>query len=108
MDLAESVYLFTQAYPLREHFSLASQTRRAAVSIPSNIAEGHTKESTKEYLYHLSPAQGSLSELQTQIELSARLNYLTSDQAGGLTDKTVSLARQLYALRNAVLRRDSS
>jgi four helix bundle protein len=53
--------------------------RRAAVSIPSNIAEEHTKESTKEYLHHLSHAQASLSELQTQIELSARLNYLTSD-----------------------------
>jgi four helix bundle protein len=106
MDLAEKVYLLTQAFPQRETYGLSSQMRRAAVSIPSNIAEGHTKESTKDYLYHLSIAQGSLAELQTQIELSGRLLYLTSDQVTGLKDATVALARQRYALRNALLKRD--
>src|SRR4051795_4105804 len=88
MDLAESVYRLTQPYPQREVYGLASQMRRAAVPIPSNIAEGHTKESTKDYLRHISIAQGSLSELQTQIELSGRLLYLTPDNAGALFDST--------------------
>jgi four helix bundle protein len=105
MGLAEGVYRDTQAYPKYEVYGLASQMKRAAVSIPSNIAEGHTKEATKEYLHHLSHAQGSLAELQTQIELSGRLNYLTDDQVSALIDLTVSLARQMYSLRNSVLKR---
>jgi four helix bundle protein len=104
MEPAESVYRMTQTYPKQETYGLAGQMRRAAVSIPSNIAEGHTKEASKEYLHHLSHAQGSLAELQTQIELSARLEYLTADQLTSLTDQTVALSRQLYALRNSLLR----
>jgi len=104
MDLVEWVYRESGPFPQREVYGLSSQMRRSAVSIPSNIAEGHTKESTKEYLRHLSMAQGSLAELQTQIEIAARLQYLTPDQSGGLMDQTVSLARQMYALRNALLK----
>ncbi len=105
MNLAEEIYRSTQTFPRTETYGLASQMRRAAVSIPSNITEGHTKESTKEYLRHISMAQGSLAELQTQIEIAGRLDYLTADQTGGLLDSTVSLARQLYALRNGLLKR---
>ena len=104
MNLAEEIYRSTQTFPRTETYGLASQMRRAAVSIPSNIAEGHTKESTKEYLRHLSMAQGSLAELQTQIELAGRLVYLTADQTSGLMDSSVALVRQLYALRNGLLR----
>lgn len=106
MDLVEWVYRDSADFPKREVYGLASQMRRAAVSIPSNIAEGHTKEGSKEYLYHLSVAQGSLAELQTQIEIAGRLGYLIPDQVNGTMDLTVSLARQLYALRNALLKRD--
>jgi four helix bundle protein len=106
MDLVEAVYRLSQPFPQREVYGLASQMRRAAVSIPSNIAEGHTKESTREYLRHVSMAQGSLAELQTQIEIAGRLTYLADEQEKGLMDSSVSLARQLYALRNSLLKRD--
>src|SRR5262245_20630638 len=98
MDLAEAVYLSTASFPTREVYGLTSQMRRAAVSIPSTIAEGHTRESSKEYLYHLSLAQGSLAELQTQMELSARLGYDTPEQLDQPLTQTTSLARQMYAL----------
>ena len=65
MDLVVRVYRLTQGFPTHELYGLTSQMRRAAVSIPSNIAEGHTRESSKEYLHHLSIAQGSLAELET-------------------------------------------
>ncbi len=106
MDLVEGVYRLSADFPAREVCTLASQMRRAAISIPSNIAEGHTKENTKEYLYHISVAQGSLAELQTQLEIAGRLGYLSPDQLGFTLDQTVSLAKQLYSLRNALLRRE--
>ncbi len=61
MDLAERVYRLTEAFPRHETYGLAGQVQRAAVSVPSNIAEGHAREHTREYLHHLSMAQGSLS-----------------------------------------------
>lgn len=102
MDLVERVYRLTERLPKHEIYGLTSQIRRAAVSVPSNIAEGHTREHSKEYLNHLSVAQGSLAELQTQLEIASRLDYITAEEFGALQEQTSSLARQLYALRNAV------
>ena len=76
--------------------------QRAAVSIPSNIAEGHARESTKEYLQHLSIAQASLAELETQMEIGKQLKYISEDNASRLIEKISSLGRQLFALRNAL------
>jgi four helix bundle protein len=73
MDLVESVYRITENFPARENFGLVSQMRRAAVSIPSNIAEGYGRQSTGNYSQFLSIARGSLLELETQIEISLRL-----------------------------------
>ena len=64
MELVEKIYRFTQKFPAQEMYGFTSQLRRAAVSIPSNIAEGHTRAHTKEYLNFLSVTQGSLAELQ--------------------------------------------
>ncbi|HEX8174488.1 MAG TPA: four helix bundle protein [Pyrinomonadaceae bacterium] len=105
MDLVERVYQLTQTFPSQEIYGLTIQMRRAAVSIPSNIAEGHTREHTKEYLHHLSMAQASLAELQTQIEIAARLGYLSSEQVNQVLEQSISLSKQLYALRNAVSKR---
>jgi four helix bundle protein len=105
MDLVEQVYQLTQTFPSQEIYGLISQMRRAAVSIPSNIAEGHTREHSKEYLHHLSMAQASLAELQTQLEIAGRLKYLSSDQVNQTLEQAVSLSKQLYALRNAVTKR---
>jgi four helix bundle protein len=106
MDLVERVYRLSAEFPPRETYGLAGQMRRAAISIPSNIAEGHTRENTREYLYLLSVAQGSLAELQTQIEIAGRLGYLALDQVSPALDQTVALAKQLYSLRNALQKRE--
>ncbi len=104
MELAEAVYRVTRGLPASELYGLSSQLRRAAVSIPSNIAEGHTRESRKEYLYHVSVAHGSLAEIETQLEIARRLGYVSDKDHQALMDTTVVLGKQLYALRNALQR----
>ncbi len=102
MNLVEKIYRLTQNFPKQETYGLASQMQRAAVSIPSNIAEGHTREHIKEYLHHLSIAQASLAELETQLEISGRLKYVLSDELNELLSEVSSLGRQMYALRNSL------
>ena len=104
MDLVEQIYRLTQAFPKHEIYGLTSQVQRAAVSVPSNIAEGHTREHIKEYLHHLSIAQASLAEIETQLEIAARLNYLLPEQLDEILRQVTSLGRQLYALRNALVK----
>jgi four helix bundle protein len=75
MRLAETIYAITENFPAKETYGLTSQMRRAAVSIPSNIAEGAARGTRKEYLQFLLIARGSLSELDTQLELAHRLGF---------------------------------
>ena len=103
MILVEKVYMLTQDFPKQEMYGLTSQIRRAAVSIPSNIAEGHTREHLKEYLHHLSMAQASLAELETQLEIAVRLRYLLTLTAEKIQSDINSLGKQMYALRNALV-----
>jgi four helix bundle protein len=105
MDLVEKIYRLTQTFPNHEIYGLTNQLRRAAVSVPSNIAEGHSREHTKEYLNFLSVTQGSLAELQTHVEIATRLGYAGQSAAKEVLDDSVSLSKQLYALRNAVAKR---
>lgn len=105
MTLVEQVYQLTQSFPSQETYGLTNQMRRAAVSVPSNIAEGHAREHTKEYLHHVSMAQASLAELQTQIEIAGRLRYVPPEAVSRLLEQSTSLSRQLYALRNGLLKR---
>ena len=105
MDLVEHVYRLTQVFPKHELYGLTSQIQRAAVSVPSNIAEGHTRVHSKEYLQHIAIAQASLAELQTQIEIAKRLHYCAPEQFEHLDTLAAGLSRQLYALRNALLRK---
>src|SRR2546429_10030970 len=102
MDLVEQVYLLTQHFPRHETYGLTSQIQRATVSVPSNIAEGHTREHIKEYLHHLSMSQASLAELETQLEIALRLKYLSPEQFDKALQRIASIGRQLYALRNAL------
>ena len=76
MDLVEDVYKITSFFPKGEIFALTSQMRRAAVSVPSNIAEGAARQTTKEFIKFLYISLGSLSELETQILIALRLNYI--------------------------------
>ncbi|NQU33556.1 MAG: four helix bundle protein [Bacteroidetes bacterium] len=79
LDLVEEVYKLTKRLPGEEKFGLISQMRRAAVSIISNIAEGAARKNTKEYIQFLYMSLGSLSELETQIEVSIRLKFIESN-----------------------------
>jgi four helix bundle protein len=76
MDLVEQIYQITRSFPKEELYGLTSQVRRAAVSIPSNIAEGHCRNGRREFIHHLSIALGSLGEVETQMILAQRLGYL--------------------------------
>ena len=105
VDLVEKTYLLTQKFPREETDGLTSQVRRAVVSIASNIAEGHTREHLKEYLHHLSMAQASLAEVETQLEIGVRLKYISRNQVSPLLNEIGGLGKQLYALRNALTRR---
>jgi four helix bundle protein len=102
MDLAVEAYRLTGSFPKHEAFGLGAQMQRAAVSVPSNIAEGHAREHRKEYLHHLSMAQASLAEMETHAELAARLGYCPLQHVTAFLEKADSLGKQLRALRTAL------
>lgn len=102
MGLAETIYRVTAAFPNRETYALASQLQRAAVSIPSNLAEGHARISTRDYLRFVSIAVGSPAEVETQLELSARVNYITRAQLDQLTIASDELGRMLQGLKTSL------
>ncbi|OJW75120.1 MAG: four helix bundle protein [Thiobacillus sp. 65-1402] len=102
MNLTEAVYAVTRTFPQIELYALANQLQRAAVSIPSNIAEGHARNTTRDYLRFVSIAMGSLAEVETQIELAARLNYLGIEQRDALFTTTDELGRMLQGLRKSL------
>jgi four helix bundle protein len=109
IELSETVYRSTAEFPKQEVYGLTSQMRPAVVSIPSNIAEGHSRESTKEYLHHLSFTLGSLAELETQITIAERLKYLAGRDAVRLVERCDHLGRMLRNLQRSLrlkLRRD--
>jgi len=97
MDLCTKVYEVTEEFPRSEVYGLTTQVRRAAVSV-SNIAEGSARSSVKETAQFYSIARGSLSELDTQIEIAFRLGYLTQAAAAGFDEMMVDLDRVLYGL----------
>ena len=76
MDIAEKIYSTTDTFPSAEKFGLVSQMRRSAISVPSNIAEGAGRNTKREFVNFLHISQGSLSELDTQLELSLRLQFI--------------------------------
>lgn len=102
MDLVEMVYLATRQFPKEELYGLTSQVRRSAVSIPSNIAEGQGRKSRAEFLNFLSIANGSRTEMETQIQLAQRLSYVTKKTAQSILDQSEEVSRLLYGLRNSL------
>ena len=98
MEITKDIYKVTEKFPKSELFGLTSQMRRAAVSIPSNIAEGNGRYYRKEYLQFLHISQGSLLELMTQIELSKELGFLQQNDFFRLYNKAVSLNKMLKSL----------
>jgi four helix bundle protein len=102
MRLVLDVYRATKTFPREELYGLTSQLRRAAVSIPSNIAEGQARFSHKEFHHFLGNAKGSLAEVDTQILLAQELQLLAEDDARGLLEQTDELGRILSGLRNSI------
>ena len=102
MDLVTDVYKITAIFPSDERFGLSSQTRRAAVSIPSNIAEGHGRKSTGAYINHLSIAVGSLMELETQLQIAVRLNFLAQNDIATLLTQTDEIGKMLSGLKKSL------
>jgi len=101
MDLVIDIYKLTASFPSKEVYGLASQMQRAAVSIPSNIAEGHGLKQTQAYLRHLAIANGSLTELETQLEIAERLGYL-SVEGRPIIQKAHEVGRMLSGLRKSL------
>lgn len=102
MEIVEAVYQLSSSYPKDETYGLTSQIRRAAVSVPANIAEGHARAFTKEYQRHLSIAVGSLAEVETFLELSIRLNYCNAVSVGAVQKMTDEERRMLRGLQRAL------
>jgi four helix bundle protein len=102
MDLVVECYRITNKFPRSELYGLTSQLRRAAVSVPSNIAEGRERQHTKEFVQHLAIAYGSLAELETHLQIAQRLNYLDSRQVRQVLEKTSEVGRMLNGLRRSL------
>ncbi len=102
MDLVELVYRCTEGFPRKEIFGLASQLRRAAVAIPSNIAEGQGRQTTRDFLNFLSIARGSLQEVETQVLIAGRLNYLSDQQNLELATLSAEVGRLLNGLSKSL------
>ena len=102
MDLVVNCYQIAKSFPKSEVYGLTSQLQRAAVSIPSNIAEGRERQYKKEFIQHLSIAYGSLAELETHILIAERLNYLDTNKVKQVLDKTAEVGRMLNGLRKSL------
>ena len=102
--LAKAIYGLTQSFPAEEKFGLVSQMRRAAVSIPSNLAEGQARHTTGEFVQFISHAEGSAAELDTQLILAAELDFCEKAAAMPIYELIDEIRRMLNALRRAISR----
>jgi len=98
MDLVTDIYRATREFPRDELYGLTNQLRRAAVSVPSNIAEGQAHFSQKEFRHFLSHSRGSLAEIETQLAIAHNLSYLNPQQTQPLLDKAAELGKILNGL----------
>ena len=102
MDLVVEIYSITKAFPSDERFGLAIQLRRAAVSIPSNIAEGNARQSRAEYRHFVSISRGSLAEVETELAVAERLKYVGSDGLSQAREKSTRTGQMLTKLRKSL------
>jgi four helix bundle protein len=102
MGLVVEVYRLAEEFPPDERFGLTAQVRDAAVSIRSNITEGHGRASRKEYRHHVSIAEGSLAGVETRLELGVHLKYCTSERMSSVFQHYALLGKQLKSLRIAL------
>jgi four helix bundle protein len=102
MNLVENVYALTKRLPDAERFGLTAQLRRAAVSIPSTLAEGHARASTREFSRYVSIARGSLAEVETQLLIAQRLGYVDAGATAPLLSDCDEQSRMLRGLKKSL------
>ena len=105
VNLVVAIYKATASFPRDERFGLTSQIRRAAVSIPANIAEGAARDSQKEFTYFLSNAQGSASELETELLIAQKLGYLDPTRYATMRNEIDSVGRMIFGLSQSIKRK---
>ena len=103
MQLATEVYRLSAQFPKHEIYGLASQIQRSAVSVPSNIAEGHGRNSNKEFYHFLGVAMGSLAELETQLILAQQLEYLTEELINPVLQISDEIGKMLKGLQKSLI-----
>jgi four helix bundle protein len=103
MDLSIEIYKLTSNFPKEEKFGIVDQMRRASVSIPSNIAEGSGRKSDKDFSRFLDYSMGSAYELETQIEISKELGYLSTEDHVVLSSKLIGIVKQMSKFRSSCL-----
>jgi four helix bundle protein len=108
VSLVGEVYRMTKRFPAQELYGLTSQLRRAAISIPSNIAEGAARNTKRDFANFLHNAQGSLSELDTQLDIAQTLAYLSSSERDLIDQRLVAIDRMLTGLIKSVKRSSDS
>lgn len=107
MDLVEMIYQASRTFPKEELYGLTNQLRRADVSIPSNIDEGHSRSSTAEFHRFLSIARGSLAEVETQLLIAQRLGYLSNDQIAPILSLQIEINKMTNRLMGKLAPRPS-
>lgn len=107
MGLVAEAYRATEVFPKEEKYGLAQQLRRAAVSVPSNIAEGHGREHLGDYLRHLSIANGSLMEFETQMLIAGRMGYVGKEEEKRILMRAKEVGKMLSGLTHALKKRTS-
>ena len=103
VDVVETVYRLTLEFPKHEVYGITQQIQRAAVSVPSNIAEGHARASSKEFLHYISIALGSLAELETQLIVATRLQYLKTQELDSILQQTDETGKMLRGLQKTLM-----
>jgi four helix bundle protein len=107
MDLVDAVYRLTRGFDKEEVYGLTSQIRRAAISVPSNIAEGHGRQTQRHFLHFLSIARGSIKELETQVLIARRLGYANEAENSKVLDLSDQVSRLTTGLMNSLRKRES-
>ncbi|MCZ7648495.1 MAG: four helix bundle protein [Planctomycetota bacterium] len=102
IDFVADIYKVTEGFPKSEQFGLTSQLRRAAISVPSNLAEGHQRNTTLDYLRFVKYALGSTGELDTQLEVARRIGYLTPERYQNLDETLDEIRRMLVGLAGSL------
>ena len=103
IELVKNIYQLTNEFPKKEIFGLTIQMRRAAVSVPSNIAEGQTRHYTREFVQFLYQALGSLSELETQIIIAKELNYISANKKFEIDNQIIEIKKMICGLVKRLL-----